>query len=56
MACSEVMIGISGLWLIASAGHDDGAIDGGALLTVDMLRIGQPQRVQILADELDFAL
>ncbi len=37
---------------LPAAGEYDGALDGGALLAVDVLRVGQPQRLQILADEL----
>ena len=41
---------------LPAAGEHDGALDGCALLAVDVLRVGQPQRVQILAGELDLAL
>ena len=41
---------------LPAAGENDGVLDGRALLTVDMLRVGQSQRVQVLAGELDLAL
>ncbi len=41
---------------LPAAGQYDGALDGRALLAVDMLRVGQPQRVQVLAGQLDLAL
>ena len=36
---------------LPAAGEHDGAIDGRALLAVDVLRVGEPQRVQIVAGE-----
>ena len=41
---------------LPAAGEHDGALDGRALLAVDVLRVGQPQRLQVLAGELDSAL
>ncbi len=33
---------------LPAAGHDDGALDGGALLAIDVLGVGEPQRVEVL--------
>ena len=33
---------------LPAAGEHDGALDGRALLAVDVLRVGEPQRLQIL--------
>ena len=41
---------------LPAAGEHDGALDGRALLAVDVLCVGQPQRVEVLAGELDLAL
>ena len=41
---------------LSAAGEYDGALDGRALLAVDMLRVREPQRVQVLVGELDLAL
>ena len=41
---------------LPAAGEHDGALDGRALLTVDVLRVREPQRVEVLAGELDLAL
>ena len=48
---------VSGLLAgLPATGEHDGALDGRALLTVDVLRVGQPQRAEVLTGELDFAL
>src|ERR1700685_480810 len=52
-ACLDVGGLLAGL---PAAGEHDGALDGRALLTVDVLCVDQPQRVEVLASELDFAL
>ena len=56
VACSGCL-DVGGLLAgLPAAGEHDGALDGRALLTVNVLGIGQPQRVEVLAGELDFAL
>jgi len=41
---------------LPAAGEHDGALDGCPLLAVDVLRVGQPQRLQVFAGELHPAL
>ena len=38
---------------LPAAGEHDGALDGRALLAVDVLRVGESQGVEVLAGELD---
>jgi hypothetical protein len=38
---------------LPAAGDDDGALDGCALLAVDVLGVGEPQRAELLAGELN---
>ncbi len=40
---------------LPSAGDDDRSVDGGALLAVDVLGIGEPQVLQLLAGEAELA-
>jgi hypothetical protein len=41
---------------LSAAGKHDGTIDGRALLTVDVLGVGEPQRLGVLACELQPAV
>ena len=41
---------------LPAAGEDDGALDGRALLAVDVLGVAEPQRVEVLAGEVDVAV
>ena len=41
---------------LPAAGHDDRALDGRALLAVDVLGVAETQALQVLAGERDLAL
>ena len=41
---------------LPAAGHDDGALDGRALLAVDVLGVAETQGLEVLAGEVDLAL
>ena len=41
---------------LPAAGDDDGALDGRALLAVDVLGVAEAQALQVLAGEVDLAL